>query len=200
MRPIVVVAVLLLGTATAKADFIVDSDPGGTKFFIATENKDTNSFSGTVDKNIVNVSTTGNVDTGSGFATIKPIKDGSLTTLVFTPANGSLFNDFSFRGQLLSTADGTVTLTVQDNQNDAPQTFTFTGLGSNADFALMGIVAKAGSGETIQSITLTSEFKEEKQNEFSYADPAPVPLPGTFTMSAMLALVGVFHRRRLAAA
>ena len=89
-----------------------------------------------------------------------------------------------------------VTLTVQDNQGDLPQTFTFTGLGANADFARIGIVAIPGSGETIQSITLTSDWKEEKENEFS-SDPA-VPEPSTITMLgiSIMCMAGVVLRRR----
>lgn len=125
---------------SASATFIVDPDPGGAKLFIDVANKNVSDFEGFVGANNssaphVDIHTTGNVDTGSGFATIKPIKDGSLTELIFTPEDPNLFKDFSFRGQLLADADGTVTVTVQDNQGNSPQTLTFTGLGSNADFA-----------------------------------------------------------------
>ncbi len=70
-------------------------------------------------------------------------------------------------------ADGQVLLTVQNNQGGQPQQFTFTNLGSNADFARIGIIAAPGSGETIKSVTLSSFFKEEKQNEFSVAAVIP---------------------------
>ena len=72
---------------------------------------------------------------------------------------------------------------------------TFTGLGSNADFARIGIIAAPGSGETIKSVTLLSLFKEEKQNEFSVA--ATIPEPETYAMLALgIALLGVAARRR----
>src|SRR6266513_1838121 len=146
-------------TLSASATFIVDTNPGGEKLFIDVANKNVSDFEGFVGANNssaphVDIHTTGPVDTGSGFATIKPIKDGSLTELIFTPENPNLFADFSFRGQLNEGANGTVTLEVQDNQGGAPQTFTFPGLGVNSDFARQGIISL--DGETIQSITLTS--------------------------------------------
>jgi hypothetical protein len=152
-------------TLSASATFIVDTDPGGEKLFIDNANKDVSDFQGFVGANNssaphVGIHTTGNVNTGSGFANIKPIKDGSLTELIFTPEDPNLFADFSFRGQLIDAANGTVTVTVQDNQGNAAQTFTFTGLGGPNDFARQGIISL--DGETIQSITLSSDFKEVK--------------------------------------
>src|SRR5437764_15285438 len=140
-------------TSVARATFIVDTDPGGAKLFIDVANKNVSDFEGFVGANNssaphVDIHTTGNVDTGSGFATIKPIKDGSLTELVFTPENGDLFADFSFRGQLNDAANGTVTVTVQDNQGNPAQVFILTGLGGPNDFARQGIISL--DGETIQ--------------------------------------------------
>ena len=112
----------------ARADFIIDPNPGGVKFFNGDANKDVSSFVGTVGGQhsgpMVTVDTVGNVDTGAGFSNIKPVKHGRLTSLTFTPANGNLFHDFSFRGQLESDAEGTVVVTVQDNQGHLPQSFT----------------------------------------------------------------------------
>jgi hypothetical protein len=103
-------------SSAAQAHFIIDQNPDGAQFFIDGANKDVSSFSGHVGNNnvgpIVNVSTTQNVDTGSGFANITPVKDTTLSDLIFTPANPNLFGDFSFRGQLL--AAGNITLIVQD--------------------------------------------------------------------------------------
>src|SRR5437762_13716922 len=97
---------------SASATFIVDLDPGGQKLFIDVANKNVSDFEGFVGANNssaphVDIHTTGPVDTGSGFANIKPIKDGSLTELIFTPENPNLFADFSFRGQLNDAAEGT---------------------------------------------------------------------------------------------
>ena len=197
-----VMALAALSTGSARADFMIDPNPGGVMFFNGDANKDVSSFVGTVGGQHsgpeVTVDTVGNVGTGAGFSTIKPVQNGSLTSLTFTPADRDLFDDFSVRGQLLSNVGGTVDVTVQDNQGGAPQTFTFTGLGANADFARIGIVAVAGSGETIQSVTLTSDFKEQKQNEFSFA-PGVVPEPGTVALLAGLGvpLCGFLMRRRL---
>jgi hypothetical protein len=172
-------------TLSASATFIVDTDPGGEKLFIDVANKDVSDFQGFVGANNssaphVGIHTTGNVNTGSGFANIKPIKNGSLTELIFTPEDPNLFADFSFRGQLNRAAEGTVTVTVQDNQGNAAQTFTFTGLGANSDFARQGIISL--DGETIQSVTLSSDFKEVKQIEFSFAGNHVVPDSGPTAM------------------
>ena len=180
-------------TLTASANFIVDPDPGGEKLFIDVANKNVSDFEGFVGANNssaphVDIHTTGNVNTGSGFATIKPIKDGSLTELIFTPENPNLFADFSFRGQLNDAANGTVTVTVQDNQGNAAQIFIFTGLGGPNDFARQGIISL--DGETIQSVTLTSDFKEVKQIEFSFAQGG-VPDSGTTAMLLGTALAGI---------
>src|SRR5260370_36710942 len=82
-----------LGCALARADFVVDPAPSGDKFFIDLANKDVTSFTGEVANPhsgpVVNVSTVGAVNTGSGFATIKPVKGGSLTSLTFTPVDGN---------------------------------------------------------------------------------------------------------------
>src|SRR6266576_5415791 len=113
---------------SANATFITGPTPGGEKLFIDDANKHVSDFQGFVGANNssaphVGIHTTGNVDTGSGFANIKPVKNGSLTELIFTPENPNLFADFSFRGQLNRAAEGTVTVTVQDNQGNAAQTF-----------------------------------------------------------------------------
>jgi len=183
---------------SANATFIIDPNPGGEKLFIDVANKDVSDFQGFVGANNssaphVGIHTTGNVDTGSGFANIKPVKNGSLTELIFTPENPDLFADFSFRGQLLRDAGGTVTVTVQDNQGNSPQTFTLTGLGSNSDFARQGIVSL--DGETIQSVTLISDFKEVKQIEFSLAGQT-VPDSGASAVLLGTALAGIGLVRR----
>jgi len=93
-------------------------------------------------------------------------------------------------------ANGMVVLTVQDNQGHAPQLFSFTGLGSNADFARIGIEAVPGSGETIKSVTLASLFKEQKQNEFSVA--AAVPEPESYAFFGLgIGLLAFIMRRRV---
>src|SRR4030095_2959402 len=112
--------------------------------------------------------------------------------LVFTPENGNLFAGFSFRGQLEGDANGTVTVIVQDNQGDPFQTFIFSGLGANADFARQGIISL--DGETIQSITLMSDFKEVKQIEFSFARGVPDGGATVMLMGAGLSALGIVRR------
>jgi VPDSG-CTERM motif len=185
-------------TLSASATFMVDPDPGGEKLFIDVANKDVSDFEGFVGANNssaphVDIHTTGNVNTGSGFANIKPVKGGSLTELTFTPENPDLFADFSFRGQLLTDAGGTVNVSVTDNLGNT-QTFAFTGLGANADFARQGIISL--DGETIQSVTLMSDFKEVKQIEFSLAG-ARVPDSGSTVMLLGVALGAAEVLRRL---
>ena len=199
-----VCAVAVAPIHEAKATFIIDTNPSGEHTFIDTAHHGVTAFTMFVGANNpsaphVGVTTTGAVDTGSGFATIKPSQGGSLTDLIFTPADQTLFSDFSFRGQLEPDALGSLTLTVQDNQGKPAQTFTFSGLGSQHDFARIGIVS---SDETIQSITITSDFKEFKQIEMSFAGaPPPVPDGGATVMLlgaalGMLSVTGRFLTRR----
>jgi hypothetical protein len=187
---------LVLGaTAPAYADFMIDPNPTGEKLFIDNANKDVSSFVGIVGSNVsgplVDITTVGNVNTGSGFSNITPA-GGTLTSLTFTPKDGNLFSDFGFRGQLLSA--GTVTVTVLDNQGGAPQSFDFNVAKANQDFGTLGITAIPGTGETIKSVTLTAlgGFKEEKQNILS-----AVPEPGTYAMLGLgVGLLGIVLRRR----
>src|SRR6476646_11400352 len=89
------VALLAGGLTPARATFIIDPNPGGAKFFINGANKNVNTFTGLVGSNnsgpSVTVDTKGNVDTGNGFANIKPAtKKDILTDLVFTPDDKTL--------------------------------------------------------------------------------------------------------------
>ena len=187
-------------TLSARANFIVDQNPDGEKMYNDVANHNVSDFEGFVGANNssaphVDVHTTGNVDTGSGFANIKPLgHGGTLTQLIFTPENGNLFNGFSFRGQLDHDFARTVTLTVQDNQGHAPQTFTFTNLG-NGDFQPLGIISL--DGETIKSVTLNGHFKEVKQIMWIFApDPRSVPDGGATVMLLGAALGSLGMARR----
>lgn len=197
------------GMAPAHATFVLDTSCGvskcdaGVKMFIDVANKDVSTFGATVNTDAITVDTTGNVDTGSGFATIKPIKGGTLTDLIFTPADDTLFNDFSFRGQLESAGfTGDIDVTWTDSLGNTG-TVHFTGVkGPNADFDRLGIVST--DGETLASVEVTTpgdeSFKEFKQVEFSYAvPPPPVPAPAGITVlaSGLLGLLVVRKRKRV---
>lgn len=183
-------SISVVGLTPASANvidyFTIDPLPGGVKMYSGDGYSNVAWFTGTVGGQHsgppVTVTTIGNIDTGAGFADIKPVKTGSLTELTFTPANPNLFNDFSFRGQLEKTGfNGVVDVTVQDNQGHAPETFDFTVPHANADFGSFGIVSNY-LGETINWVSVytdgNGQFKEFKQVEFSKA----VPEPSTWAM------------------
>jgi len=188
----------------AQAAFIsttTEPSSGELKFFIDLNNKNVSDFQGIVGSNttgpIVDVHTVGNVDTGSGYANIKPTsKDTTLTDLKFTPQNDKLFSDFFFRGQLL--ADGDITLKVT-NALDVIQTFTFTGIKKSQDFGSLGIVlANLADTDTIKMVELISAgFKEVKQIDWSLARVSEVPLPASLPMfGAGLLVLGFLARRK----
>jgi len=185
-----------------QADFVVwEPVTDAARFYNDGALKDVSTFTGDVGAQasgvVVTVDAISNVDTGNGYSTIKPANnDDVLTSLIFTPDDPDLFDAFSFRGQLDGDAGGSITLTVQDNQGDPSQTWTFTGLGANSDFTRIGIIAVEGSGETILWVKLESVFKEEKQNEFGYApggQPYPtIPVPAAVWGGlGLLALLGL---------
>ena len=195
-----ILAFILLGITSheAKATFIEDPNPGGAFFFIDGANKDVASFTGQVGGQntglIVNVQAFGNVDTGNGYANVKPVKNGILTELIFTPDNPNLFSDFSFRAQLL--ASGDVTITVLDAQGNPSQTITFEDR-SDQDFSRIGVYSL--DGETIQSLTISSDgFKEVKQMNFSGEGVSNVPEPATMLLlgSGLIGLAG-YGRKKL---
>jgi hypothetical protein len=182
-----------VGLSPAHANFVVDINPGGTALNL-DKATDVGAFTGSVfTPNDVSIATNVNVDTSSGVATIKPTSSNELlTTITFTPVNPNLFDGFSTRGQFL-VAPGTLTFTVQDNQGDAPQTFSFNVSNANADLGPFGIIAQAGSGETIQSISIfdSGGFKEGKQFTFDGVGIAPA-VPETSTWAMMvLGFMGV---------
>jgi hypothetical protein len=212
------VAAAALGFASmpAHATFILDSSCGqsscnaGDKMFIDVANSDVPTFTNHVDGDLITANTTGNVDTGSGFATIKPTKGSTLTDLIFTPADDTAFSDFSFRGQLeRSGFTGTVDVKWTDSSGTSG-TITFTGVkGPNADFNRLGIVSI--DGETLKSVEVSTpgseSFKEFKQVEFSPVVPCTGPNcgggGGSVPEPASVALLGVgllglgFAKRKL---
>jgi PEP-CTERM motif len=189
-------AVLVVGALSyagqAAASFHTDPNPGGAFLFLNAA-KDASSSTGNVGKNntgpVVDISVIGNADFGNGFSTIKPVKDGTLTDLTFTPVDPTMFTDFSFRGQNL-VADQTIDVIVMDDQGNPAQTIDFTLGNANQDFARIGIVST--DGETIKSVEVVNPggFKEFKQIEFSGPGIIPtVPEPATWAL--MLIGIGV---------
>ena len=194
-------AALVVGLSAATAAqaavlFQVDNTEG-TKLFL-TKATDTASSTGTViNPDDVTIGVTGNSDFADGFSTIKPIKGGTLTDLLFTPVNGNAFSGFTFRGQD-AVKDQSIELIVTDNQGDAPEDFFFNVAKANADFGPLGIDAINPAVNTIMSIELINSpggFNEAKQFTFTGAvgigTHGTVPEPATWaTMLLGIALVG----------
>jgi hypothetical protein len=194
LTPFALASGLTLASLPAHATFVLDTScgqskcAGGTDFFNDSANKDVSTFTGTVGGHAgtaVTVDTIGNVDTGAGFATITPIKGGTLTSLTFTPADDTLFTDFSFRGQLAPAGfTGVIDVTWTDS-NNVSGTVAFTGVpGPNSDFDRLGIVS---TDETLKSVVVATaageSFKEFKQVQFSAASiPPSIPEASTWAM------------------
>jgi len=193
----VLTAALTLPARATFEELPVGTDAGGVKLWNDVAHHNVTDFETFVGANnsgghSIHVHTFGPVDSGSGFATIKPVNGGSLTDLIFTPDDPKAFSDFSFRGQLTAFGDGTVTLIVTDSGGNV-QTFTFSGLGQNDDFARRGIIST--DGETIKSVELQSDFKEVKQIEVSFGTGV-VPDGGATVMllGAALSVLGLARR------
>jgi hypothetical protein len=183
-------------TLSAKATFVENTDfKGEQKLFNDKDHKKVTDFDATVGGHsgpAVHVHTDASVDSGAGFANIVPVHGVLLTSLTFTPADDTLFSDFSFRGQL--TQAGTVTLTVVDSSG---MSFTFTTMseGKDDDIPRFGVISN--DGETIKSVTITANsFKEFKQVEFSFGNGVATPDGGTTVMllGAALGVLGLARR------
>ncbi len=194
----------------ARATFILDTSCGvsscaaGTKLFVDKSNKNVSTFAASVGGHVgpaVTVTTTGNVDTGGGFATITPAKDTTLTDLIFAPADDTLFNDFSFRGSLEPSGfTGVIDVTWTDSMGNSG-TISFTVPKANQDYDALGIVST--DGETLEFVEITTpgseSFKMVKQVEFSFATPPPPPVPEPATLALLgtgLVGLGLLRRRK----
>lgn len=199
-----IAAVSLLGASAAHAvTFAIDPNPGGTQLYLNSAKSASSSFGTVLSTNDVAISVTGNGDFANGFSSIKPIKDGTLTELVFTPVDPNAFDAFSFRGQDL-VAGQVIDVIVQDNQGNAPVTLQFTEGGANQNFSRDGVIA-ALTGETIKSVEIVNSggFKEAKQFEFLSVGSNPTGVPEPATWAVMLIGFGAIgakmrHSRRQA--
>ena len=191
------VGVALGVPGAAHATFVLDTScgeshcAGGTDFKNDSANKDVSTFTGTVGGHAgtaITVTTTGNIDSGAGFSTITPIKGGTLTDLIFTPADSTLFEDFSFRGQLNPVGDtGVITVKWTDSLGTTG-TVVFNGVpGPDKDFNRLGIISL--DGETLAKVEVFTaageSFNEFKQVQFSAAG-IPPSIPETATWAMML--------------
>lgn len=183
-------AIASLLAFSARANFIVDDNPSNKPALNLDELKNSSIDTGNVNGDLINIETIGNADFSSGVATITPVSGGTLTSVTFTPADNTLFSDFSTRGQL--NVAGDVTITVMD---DNQQTFTFTIKHANQDFGRIGIVAEEGSGETISWVRVEGDFKEVKQMAFSYAPGVPDGGATLLLLGSALVGLGALRRR-----
>jgi hypothetical protein len=188
------VGVALGAPGAAYATFVLDTScgeskcAGGTDFFNDNANHDVSTFTGTVGGHAgtaITVTTTGNIDSGAGFSTIKPTSDATLTDLIFTPADDTLFTDFSFRGQLAPVGDtGVIDVTWTDSLGTTG-TVVFTGIpGPDKDFDRLGIVSTDETLKSVEVFTTGGEsFDEFKQVQFSAASiPPSIPELSTWVM------------------
>jgi hypothetical protein len=208
------VAAAALGVASmpAHATFVEENCvsggytcPAETHFYNDAANKGVTQFTGQVGQPTgpsVTVNTTGPVDTGAGYSTIKPVKNGTLTELIFTPADPTLFEDFSFRGQLNAGVTTPATIAVTWFDNSSPQqsnTIDFTVGQTSQDFGRLGIISL--DGETLQRVVIdlvNPGFKEFKQVDFSFAGMCPIDNPncdagggGSVPEPASIAILGM---------
>ena len=184
----------LAASGPAHATFVLDTScgeskcAGGTDFFNDAAQHDVSTFTGTVGGHAgtaITVTTTGNIDTGAGFSTITPTSGATLTDLIFTPADDTLFTDFSFRGQLAPLGDTGVLNVRWTDSNGTTGLIPFTGIpGPDKDFNRLGIVSTDETLRSVEVFTAPGESLDEfKQVQFSAASiPPTIPEASTWAM------------------
>jgi hypothetical protein len=192
-------------TGVARADFIAstatDWQTGSTSLNITTTQDNKMAYPGTVGASVINITTTTATDAASGNAVIQPgaTQGTDFRSVTFDPVNNT-FTSFSFRGSL--GIEGTVTVVVNDNFGNV---FTFTNQ-ANQNFAPFGVLAVAGTGQTIDFVTVfingqpTEYFRDIRQIDFGNATTgtvANVPEASTWAMMILgFAGVGFMAYRR----
>jgi hypothetical protein len=194
-RTAMALAVIWLGLSpgTGQAGFVLFTPNPNSKdefkLFNDEAHKNVTSFTATVGNktpDLVDVTTVGAVDTGAGFANIKPADNSIvLKSVTFTPRDPNKFNDFATNFQLdgpKGSSQETFTLTVVDNFG-ATFSFTQTVKADKNNFPFDLAVIADTAGEFIKSVTLAAAdgIKESKQTEFSLG--ASVPEPTTMVLS-----------------
>lgn len=124
------------------------------------------------------ISVVHNGDFANGFASVSPSTAGPgglLTSIIMTPQSGRFWG-LSFRGQDVA-ANQTFTVTIQDKQGDAPETFSFFQATRNVDFTAINILttlhAKTIKWVSIQNSGGFRDFKQIKWIGSSASTPEP---------------------------
>ena len=189
---------LLLAPVGAQASFVAltgeaSSCTGNICKLFLNEAKDvTIGGTGNVGHNntgpLVTIDTTGATDISG--ATIKPVKGGTLTDLVFTPANDLLFGDFTFTGQLMNTGD--ISITVTDQTGTVLSPITFTNVSGTGQFDRIGVISQGG--ESIKSVAVSSDGF----TSFDHVEFSPVPVPPAIALfgSGLVGLMFLSQHRR----
>lgn len=194
-------AAAAVSSVAAHADIVMSTSSSwqnsSTSWNVDTNNNNVSSFTAHVGTELINISTVGIVDTGSGNATVTPgTNDVKLTSVIFDPVN-NVFTSFSFQGQLKLA--GNVLVEVNDNFGNI---FTFTNVAANAVFGPFGAAAVAGTGQYIDKVKVYTEspesFKTIKLVDFgNYTVAGSVPEPATWAMMILgFAGVGFLAYRR----
>ncbi|XSC46903.1 hypothetical protein ACF1BQ_015380 [Bradyrhizobium sp. RDT10] len=161
LRKTVVAISITAATATfsvsARADIVSSTSSSwqtsSTSWNVDVNNNDVSSFTAHVGSELINISTVGKVDTGSGNATATPAnKDTLFTSITFDPTN-NVFTSFSFQGQLAIL--GSIFVEVNDNFGN---TFVFTNVPKSSVFGPFGAAAVAGSGQYIDKVKVYTEL------------------------------------------
>jgi hypothetical protein len=201
LKTIPIALVVLAGASAAHATFVLDTHADTTNEIRAVLDPVSNMNASMTDQGTIQFTNDLgiSVNTLSSFSTsaIRPAYGGGLlTSITLTPVNGAAYSDFSFVAQS-SANNSQITISVQDNQGNAPQEFTFAGPATDFNMHRTGIIST--DGETIKSITITDSggFKDIKNFDFSLA----VPEPATWSLM-FIGVAGIgwqLRRRRLAA-